>query len=313
MIVFLLNAYLVILFLLVKLRIVRFNLFWKISPVIVLVFLLVGLFIPMGWGAPSGPALVVRNSVQIVPDVAGEVIDVPVEPNKPIRAHEILFKIDPAPFEAQAKALDAQLKFAELRLSQMNRLQSSAAGRAFDVQQRQAEVEQLQAQLDGAKWNLDKTVVRAPADGYVTNLALRKGARVASLPLSPVMAFIDTSDTIIGVEIPQIGARYVEPGQPVELTFKFMPGQILTGKVQAVLQAISSGQVQPSGLAATAKQLLSMPFIVRVALDDADVARKLPAGAIGTAAIFTDRVKPVHVIRQILLRQVAILNYINPF
>jgi hypothetical protein len=34
--------------------------------------------------------------------------------------------------------------------------------------------------------------VRAPADGYVTNLALRKGARVANLPLSPVMAFIDT-------------------------------------------------------------------------------------------------------------------------
>jgi len=29
--------------------------------------------------------------------------------------------------------------------------------------------------------------VRAPADGYVTNVALRKGARVANLPLAPVM------------------------------------------------------------------------------------------------------------------------------
>ena len=52
------------------------------------------------------------------------------------------------------------------------------------------------AQLDGAQWNLDKTIVRAPADGYVTNVALRKGARVANLPLSPVMAFIDTSETM---------------------------------------------------------------------------------------------------------------------
>jgi hypothetical protein len=34
-------------------------------------------------------------------------------------------------------------------------------------------VDQLKAQLDGAKWNLDKTTVRAPADGYVTNVALR--------------------------------------------------------------------------------------------------------------------------------------------
>ena len=48
MIVALLNAYLVLLFALVRLRIVRFNLFWKCSPAIVLVLLLVGLFIPMG-------------------------------------------------------------------------------------------------------------------------------------------------------------------------------------------------------------------------------------------------------------------------
>ena len=86
------------------------------------------------------------------------------------------------------------------------------AGRGFDVEQRQSEVDQLKGQLEGARWNLDKTTVRAPADGYVTNLALRKGARVANLPLSPVMAFIDTSDTIVGVEIAQNDARYFESG-----------------------------------------------------------------------------------------------------
>ena len=91
----------------------------------------------------------------------------------------------------------------------MTQLQSRDTGRAFDVEERQASVDQLKAQLDGAKWNFEKTTVRAPADGYVTNLALRKGARVANLPLSPVMAFIDTSATIIGVEINQIDARYL--------------------------------------------------------------------------------------------------------
>ena len=129
----------------------------------------------------------------------------------------------------------------------MTQLFERDSGRGFDVEQRQSEVDQLKAQLEGAKWNLDKTIVRAPADGYVTNLALRKGARVANLPLAPVMAFIDTSSTIIGVEIAQIDARYVEPGQPVEVTFKFMPGQVYTGKVESVLQAIATGQVQTSG------------------------------------------------------------------
>jgi RND family efflux transporter MFP subunit len=313
MIVAIFNVYLVILFLLVRLKIVSFNLFWKVSPAIVLVLLLVGIFIPMGWGAPAGEALVIRNSVPIVPNVAGEVIDVPVTANVPLKAGDMLFKIDPTPFQAQVDAFKAQLDFEKLRLQQMTQLQTTPAGRAFDVQERQASVDQLTAQLAGAQYNLDQTEVRAPSDGYVTNLALRKGARVAALPLAPVMAFVDTSETILGAAIAQIDARYIRPGQPVEITFKFLPGQVYGGKVVAVLQAISTGQTQASGLAVTPKAVEATPFAVRFTLDDADVARRLPAGAIGEAAIFTDHVKVAHVIRKVLLRQIAILNYINPF
>ena len=88
------------------------------------VLLLFGLFVPMGWGAPQGPALVIRNSVPIVPNVAGEVIDVPVQPNTPLKAGDVLFSIDPAPFQAQVDALAAQLKFEQLRLSQNDAVRS---------------------------------------------------------------------------------------------------------------------------------------------------------------------------------------------
>lgn len=310
MMVAIMAVYLVLLFALVRLGIVTFNLFWKSSPFIVLLLLNFGLFIPMGWGAPQGPALVVRNAVSIIPNVAGEVIDVPVEGNAALKAGDVLFRIDPVPFEAQVNALEAQLKFQDLRLSQMTQLLERDAGRAFDVQQRQSEVDQLKAQLEGARWNLDKTIVRAPGDGYVTNVALRKGARVAN---SPVMAFIDTSETMIGVEIAQNDARYIAPGQPVELTFKFRPGAVYTGKVESILQAISTGQTQISGLAVTPKEIESAPFVVRVRLDDENFGKLLPAGSTGTAAIFTEAVKATHVIRKILLRQLAILNYVNPF
>ena len=313
MIVVLLNVYLVILFLLVKLHIVRFNLFWKASPFIVLLLLLIGLFIPMGWGAPQGSALVVRNAVSIVPDVAGEVTDVPVVANTLLKAGDVLFKIDPTPYDAQVKAIEAKLKLATTRLGQMTQLFESDSGRAFDVQQRQSEVDELKGQLEGAQWNLDKTTIRAPGDGYVTNLALRKGARVANLPLSPVMAFIDTSDTIIGVELAQIDARYVAPGQAVEVTFKYLPGRVFTGKVETVLQAIATGQLQTSGVAVQSKTVEAAPFVARIRLDDSALANSLPAGSAGTAAIFTDRVKAAHVIRKVLLRQIAITNYVNPF
>jgi RND family efflux transporter MFP subunit len=307
------NTYLVILFALVKLKIVRFTLFWKISPAIVLILLLFGLFIPMGWGAPEGSALVVRNSVAIVPDVAGEVIDVPVTANTSLKAGDVLFRIDPVPFQSQLDALAAQLKFEQTRLEETSQLARTNAGRIYDVEQRQASVEQLKAQLAGAQWNLDKTVVRAPADGYVTNLALRKGARVGNLPLSPVMAFIDTSETIIGIEVNQIDSRFVAPGQPVEVTFKFLPGRIYSGKVVSLLQAVSTGQAQTSGSAVTPPALRPAPFAVRVRLDDDQLAASLPAGSVGSAAIFTDHVKVAHVIRKVLLRQTAILNYVLPF
>ncbi len=313
MIVALLNVYLVILFILVKFKIVRFTLFWKCSPLIVLLLLLFGLFVPMGWGAPQGPAVVLRNSVAIVPDVAGEVIDVPVTANTPLKAGDVLFKIDPVPYESQLGALTAQLKFEQLRLQQMTQLQLSDAGRAFDTEQRQASVDQLKAQVEGAKWNLDKTVERAPADGYVTNLGLKKGARVASIPLAPVMAFIDTSETAVGVEIQQIYSRYIEPGQDVEVTFKFFPGQVFTGKVVAVLRSLSTGQILASGAAATTKQIVAAPFAVRVKLDDDKLAASLPAGTAGDAAIYTPRIQAAHIIRKVILRQIAILNYVNPF
>jgi len=51
-IIAILNVYLVLLVILVKMMIVPFSLFWKISPLIVLLLLMFGLFIPMGWGAP---------------------------------------------------------------------------------------------------------------------------------------------------------------------------------------------------------------------------------------------------------------------
>jgi RND family efflux transporter MFP subunit len=325
MIVVLLNCYIAILALFVWLRVIPFNLFWKMSPVIVLLALFVGLFIPMGWGAPSGPAVVLRNSVQIVPNVTGEVIDVPVKPNVPVKAGDVLFKIDPMPFQASADQYSAQLQRDQVALEKdrtnlvryegLLAKDSGPRQQAEDqravVNQDEATVKLDQALLAGAQYNLDKSIVRAPADGYVTNLALRVGARVTGQ--SPVMAFIDTSETVIGVQIPQIFSRFVASGQPVEITFKTFPGEVFTGTVETVLQAIASGQTQVGGLAVAPSEIQSGSFIVRVKLDDQDVAQRLPAGSAGLAAIFTDHVKAAHMIRRVVLRQTAILNYINSY
>ena len=71
--------------------------FWKLSPLIWVVFQLFALFIPMQFWAPSGPLIVVQHGVQIIPNVAGEVTEVPVEPNVPLKKGDVLFRIDPPP------------------------------------------------------------------------------------------------------------------------------------------------------------------------------------------------------------------------
>ncbi len=67
MIVFLTVCYIAVLAILIKLKVVPLNTFTKISPVIFNVLLFVGLFIPMQFGAPSGPVIAGRHVVQIVP------------------------------------------------------------------------------------------------------------------------------------------------------------------------------------------------------------------------------------------------------
>ncbi len=313
MIVFLLNSYIAVLVALIWLKVIPGTLFWKLSPLLVLLVLLVGLFIPMGWGAPAGAALVGRQSVAIVPDVSGTVIEVPVAANTPLKAGDVLFRLDPTLYAAQLDALAAQLKLAETRLAQMSELARRDAAPKFDVEQRQSEVDRLRAELAGAQWNLDKTTIRAPADGYVTNLVLRAGARVSNLSLAPVMAFIDTSDAVTMVQVPQIYARYIAAGQKVEVTFKFLPGQVFAGRVETVLQAIAPGQSAPSGMAVAPRDIAPEPFVLRVTLDDPGLADRLPSGSVGSAAIYTDHVKVSHVIRQVVLRQQALLNFIWPF
>jgi hypothetical protein len=55
---------------------------------------------------------------------------------------------------------------------------------------------------------------------------------------------------------------------------------------------------------------VAAPLVVRIKLDDAKLAASLPAGA---AAIYTEHIKPSHIIRKVILRQIAIVNYVDPF
>jgi RND family efflux transporter MFP subunit len=230
-----------------------------------------------------------------------------------VKKGEVLFKIDPIPYQAAVKSVRAQLKFQKLRLEQFGRLAARQAGTRFQVEETEAKVEQLRAQLEEAEWRLAQTTVRAPSDGFVAALALRPGQRVTTLPLQPAMSFVETSRKLIVVQIAQIYHRHLKLGQAVELALKTLPGRVLAGKIDGLVQVTSQGQGVISGIVPPPQQVQAEPFYVRIKLEDDKAATALPAGTVGTAAIYTDSVSATHIIRKVMIRMEAYLNYIVPF
>ena len=137
--------------------------------------------------APSSHDVrVVNYNVQVIPQVAGRVIEVPVEANRPVKKGDLLFKIDPVPFEdavksaeanvleakarlidsldkekellelkkitdARLASVDANLALANQRVGQYRELAAKGAGRVFDVEQAETNKIELETEEDSAK------------------------------------------------------------------------------------------------------------------------------------------------------------------
>jgi len=160
---------------------------WNItSQVIVITLPIVGLTILILClniiAPPSHDIRVINYVVPVNPPVRGLVTEVPVEPNRPVKKGDVLFKVDPAPFEIAVKnaeaqiaqlkvqlitaqassrnleqqlksatgqkdALEPKLKLARVRMQQFKELAETGAGNKFDSEQAQSDVQNLEGQL----------------------------------------------------------------------------------------------------------------------------------------------------------------------
>jgi multidrug efflux pump subunit AcrA (membrane-fusion protein) len=170
-----------------------------------------------------------------------------------------------------------------------------------------ANVAQIQAQLELAQLKLSWTSVEAPTAGYVVNVALQPGAMVVA-DSSEVMSFVDESRQLMGAQIEQNQIRHVQVGQAAEVIFKYDPGKVYQAKVVLIIRASPAGQVESSGLALEAFEILPEPFWVGLELKDK--SKSFPPGAVGTVAIYTNRFKASHIFRKLILRMENWLNYI---
>jgi len=174
----------------------------------------------------------------------------------------------------------------------------------------EAQVATTEADLANKRWELEQTSVFAPADGSVVNLQLRVGAFVAGMPFNEVMTFVE-NDYQIYAFFGQNELHQVKPGNEAELHFRTWPGRIIKAHVDSVLWAQGQGQMDASGnLPNTTVAVPPGRFPVKLVVGERDSDVFLAAGARGDGAIYTDRLKMIHILRTVILRIGAKLNYI---
>jgi multidrug resistance efflux pump len=173
-----------------------------------------------------------------------------------------------------------------------------------------AQVETTRAQLENARWDLSQTTVVAPSNGTMVNVMLRPGFFVAGMPFNEVMTFVEDEYQIFAL-FGQNELHQVEPGNEVEITLDTYPGRVVKAHVDSIIWAQGQGQIEASGdLPRTTFVAPPGRFPVKLVVGDRDRELFLAAGARGSAAIYTEHLALVHIIRKVLLRVESYLDYI---
>jgi len=343
-----------------KFKLVRWGWLSGTVSILIGVFILATFLALFNYLTPAGKVTVTGKVVEVTPNVTGQIIAIPVETNVLVKTGDVLFQIDPAPFQykvaqlqaslaaaqqqtqilksnyeqatANVAGLTAQLKYNTKRLADIQTLATEGANTEFKEQDTQVQYEtvtaqlnvakatqqsaklamdseiggvntsvaQIQAQLDNATWELSQTTIRAPADGYVTVVALTVGDR--ALQFHSAMSFIVEKEIIIVGMFSQNGFQTVKIGAPVDIVFDNAPGRIYRAKITVIPKGVGQGQVAVSGTLARTNALGgATAFPAQLSIPDEMGRDSLRLGMSGNATAFSEKAGVIGLLASILV------------
>ena len=170
----------------IKLKWLPWNIYTQVTAIMLPIIALTSMILYLNVVAPSSHDVrVINYSVDVVPQVRGRVVEVPIEPNRHVMKGELLFRIDPTNYDLRVKSLEAELpkaraalisatafqkelycqldsargksasisarlKLARERVTQTKELSEAGAGPVFDYQEAQTFTAELESQLDAS-------------------------------------------------------------------------------------------------------------------------------------------------------------------
>ncbi|HET7370759.1 MAG TPA: efflux RND transporter periplasmic adaptor subunit [Gammaproteobacteria bacterium] len=232
--------------------------------------------------------LAYREEVDLRPEVIGKVSAVPVEEGDQVRKGQVVVRIDPETFKAEVATRQANVRMAEIAIKQQqltiknlendwqrkkklfdqglidtasydNATNQLAIARA-ELASRQQALSLNKAQLAKAREQLDRTIIRAPIDGIVTQVDVKPGETVISgttnIIGSALMNIADPSAMFAEVRVDEADIAHIELDQNVDVTAVAYPNDSLDGRVTFIGTSATTAEGH-QGLSFKVKVLLA--------------------------------------------------------
>jgi RND family efflux transporter MFP subunit len=170
-------------------------------------------------------------------EVAGAIIEVPVGEGGFVQEGALLARIDPALYEigvrrSQAAVDRASADFLDRTLFD-DQIEDEALRRTREAQARiRAGLDEAEANLEEARYELAKTEIRAPFAGRVANLGVAVGSRATQG--DSIATIVDLSQIEIDAEVLHSELPLVEVGREATASFPALPGESFTGRVVSI-------------------------------------------------------------------------------
>ena len=256
------------------------------------------------------------TSVQVGTQVSGQIQQLMVDFNSPVKKNDLIARIDPETFQYRVRQAEADLEAGRSSLNrarvalantqrdlartnelvsrnfvspaELDRVQSTYDLAAAEVKTAQAVVQQREAQLASARIDLARTEIRAPVDGVVIKRSVDVGQTVAASLQAPELFIIakDLRDMQVDTSIDEADVGRIRVGQRASFTVDAFPGRTFNGEVRTVRKAPQSAQNVVTYIAIVSANndrgelLPGMTANVRIVTDTRESVLKAPNAAL---------------------------------
>ena len=239
--------------------------------------------------------------VTMAPEVSGRLVELPVADNQFVHRGDLLMEIDPTNYRIAVSLAEAAVQEAQIDAQNKEReseRRQKLTNLAVTLEEKQnfrssaltaeAAYQQAIANLNQARVNLDRTQIRSPVNGWVTNLLARVGDYVTVGQNR--ISIVDADSFWIDGYFEETNLRSIRQGDPASI--KLMGySQIVKGHVDSIARGINIPNAQPdqAGLAAVNPIFtwvrLAQRVPVRIHIDQVPEGVHLVAGMTATVQI----------------------------